>query len=142
MLAFANFFFPGSFCFCSHEAPGVQLSLDADAKCSTPCEGNAADTCGSLTHIRVFTAASPITVSIDAAPKIVPVATPVTLTTDVLPTGSGFELRVDFDDNAGLTSYASNGIGLLNRKYYQAGEYEIFSYATDTTFTLAVRIIK
>ena len=64
----------------------------------------------------------------------------MTFTPNVVTAGSGWQLRMDYDDGAGYSSYVpSPASGLLSRSFYMAGDYSVGAFLTDTEKKLPVR---
>lgn len=128
----------GEFCFCNNGGSG-SLPLDSDGNCSIPCVGNLALTCGSITHVQVYDATSPIEITVDASPKVVATGDTVVVTTNVQTNNVNYNVRVDYGDDAGVTDY----IGFpsshnFSRTYHMAGEYSVMAYANSEDLSLIV----
>ena len=131
----------GDMCLCGNTAPAAAnpaLALEP-SKCTLPCDGNAAQTCGSETHVQLYDAIKPVTSSLAVSKSIVTVGEAVTFSPNVETSGVGWQIRMDYADGAGFSNYdPSPGTNLLTRTFYQAGKYSVGAYLTDSEQKLAV----
>ena len=128
-------------CLCGNVAPASAdpVLVEEPSKCTVPCVGDGTQTCGSVTHVQLYDAIKPVTSTLAVSKKIVQIGEAVTFTPNVVTAGSGYQMRMDYGDGAGLSSYAANpGSSLLTRSFYQAGEYSIGAYLTDSEKALPV----
>ena len=118
------------------------LTLDSASKCSTPCDANPAQTCGSDTHVDIFDAVKPVKSRLGVSQRIVSIGNAVTFTPNVVTDASGWQMRMDYDDGAGYSSYVpSPASSLLSRSFYMAGDYSVGAFLTDTGNILPVRTL-
>ena len=106
------------------------------------CPGDPGQKCGSDAYVNVYKTPISMSHTIDAVPKIVDSGDTVILGAVVEPPSIAFDLRLDYNNFAGLTEYHENGTGILHHVYAKAGQYEIQSYITDTGNLLPVSIHK
>ena len=130
----------GYMCMCGLVPPSsTTLVLDLPSKCSMPCDADPTQTCGSQTHVDVFDAVKPVKSRLAVSQKVVSIGQAVTFTPNVVTTGS-WQMRMDYDDGAGYSSYVpSPANSLLTRSFYMAGDYSIGAFLTDTDNILPVR---
>ena len=134
----------GDMCLCGDTGP-----LDVDpvlalepSKCTVPCDGDATQTCGSATHVEIYEAVKPVTSMLAAVKNVVQIGETVSLLPNVETAASDWQMRIDYDDGAGPTSYAASpATGLLTRSFRQAGRYSIGAYLTDKDNIIAVRFV-
>lgn len=106
------------------------------------CVGDLVSTCGSIAHVQVYSASSPVEIIIDANPKIVATGDTVDFTASVETGNPAYNIRIDYGDDAGKTDYMNSAtVPDLSRTYHMAGEYSISAFANSLDLSLTVGLL-